>query len=704
MLKKALNLAYIWRIPVGIVGILFGLLNMALILRKRPRVTELVHLDRTKLLDFFDRMYHRHPKLQSVKTKSSVYDEIFSEINMYDFLTKHSFQERCMIYFNHLTMGNPDWMVNPHENLVHNFAAFATYEQFHQQKLNDIERAAKGFADQGIPYTPPPEEEIRSEYDDMRQSIHNNEQTLHDYVAHVRVFEKCFMASSSKKKDHAKVKSQRTFLKNGVKYIKTKTDHISGKFFKHEVSCAEIETRIFPSLTKEFPLFTRWDGKTSLFPGLPNKFSQTDGCFLEHYKSRLNGKGIVLTIKDSHVDDAVRFLRLIRHLGNTYPVQIVYLSGLSEKSKDKLVQAAREPFRGYREQEIWFVNTERSIHSDFRGKFSGFSNKIMATMFNSFEHMLLCDADTVLLQNPSYFFNLKKYIDTGTFFYKDRTTNNYRAGEHIRFFQKLLPSVEDSMVFNVQQATDFTLDHNTFKGSFDYMESGVVAVNRKRHFIQPMMMSLLNFYPSVQVRTHGDKEYFWLALSLAGDESFAFNDNHAASIGELTPETERHKDISNVKSFRSQEICSNHPAHISDDNQTLVWFNSGFRFCGNALKDGMNWQEDFDSRTRLTHIKNLEEYKAFLSAPLKITHAIIPPVKTTQELLRNIEHEPEIVWNNKPSCMGYYWCAYSSAGGYYIEDGHTKNNIISGKVVAFTPEQIHKFEAARDAWGAGLKW
>ena len=44
-----------------------------------------------------------------------------------------------------------------------------------------------------------------------------------------------------------------------------------------------------------------------------------------------------------------------------------------------------------------------------------FANKFLATLFNSFDEFILLDADTVLTQSPSYFFNLPQYLETGTF-------------------------------------------------------------------------------------------------------------------------------------------------------------------------------------------------------------------------------------------------------------------------------------------------
>ncbi|GEQ71543.1 hypothetical protein JCM33374_g5228 [Metschnikowia sp. JCM 33374] len=679
-----------------------------MVTRKKTDYTGVVHLDNSKLVKFFAHHHSRHPTLEKIDTRSSIYNEIFDEINMYDLLSKNSFQDRCMIYFNHLSMSNPDWMVNPDQGIVFNRDAYLSLEKYREQALEDIEKKIKEAKEKNEQYSPPTDEEIRLKFEDLRETVLNDEQTLHDYLAHVRVFDKCFMGSPSvgtTDSDKTFVKKQRNFLRKSVVYLKSAADDVSGKVFKNRLDCDDVESKIFPWFTNEYPVFTRWDGKTSFFPGRSGRLPHRKSCFLSEYKSRLNGKGIVMTIKDDHVNDATRFLRLLRYLGNTYPIQIIYHCNLSEKSRNNLVRAARDEFRGYPEQDLWFVDAERALDSKYRDKFGGFANKIMATMFNSFAEMILCDADSVLLENPSYFFELKKYINTGTLFYKDRASGQYRGEDDIVFFKKLLPSVEDSVIFNIPQATNFTLRNEFFEGFSHYMESGVVVVDRRRHFIQPMMMSILTFYHPVVARIYGDKELFWLALSLAGDENYAFNSHFAAAIGEFTPEQERHKDIKSIKTFRSKEICSNHPAHISDaDNSTLVWFNSGFRHCGNSFRKEMKWKDEFKKKTRYTRIKTLEEFKTFFKAPLKITHAVIPPFPKENVLLANVEHEPDKPWAMGRYCDNYLWCAYSSIGGYYVEDDVTKDNSMVGQVLTFTPEQTKKFEAAGDVWIAHFDW
>lgn len=658
-------------------------------------------LDHDELNEVFSLFHLRHPDLKKLTTRSSAYDEVFHSISKYDFLRKYSFDDRCLIYFNHLSKSNPEWTINPNEQVTYDNKAFQSYEDFKKDKLDDHKKkvAQAEKADMEPPQWS--EVEVNKEYQRLWDQVHEQEQKLHDYLAHIRIFDKCQIHSkipAIKKNDTSYVKKQQYFLKHLVSYTPHPNEVEGGLIDDQKMTCSQVEAKVFPWLSFEYPIFTRFDGETAFFPGSDYRVHENRGCFLNEFRQRLNGKGIVMTINDGMVDDTIRLIKVLRYLRNSYPIQIVYHSNLFELSKQHLVKAARIKFENYPTQELWFVDARRCIESTAIGKFNSFANKILATLFNSFEEMILLDADTVLVQPPEYFFNLKKFIDSGTMFYKDRTAFNFRNRDHTVMFEKLMPSLDDSMVFNVRQISNHTLNNEFFQGFEHYMESGLVAINRKKHFIQPFMMAVLNFYHPITSKIYGDKELFWLSLVLAGDENYSFNDNFAAAIGELTPEVERHKDVNQIKSFHSKELCSSHPSHISDvDNQTLVWFNSGFRFCGNAEK-GVDFQAEFDYKKRFSKLKTLDEFKTFFTSKLKITHAVIPPFDKSRRRALNLEHEPEAAWTMTTYCKNYLWCAYSSLGGYYQENGETKSNLLKGTLIEFTKAQIKKFEEIGDIW------
>lgn len=644
--------------------------------------------------------YHkRMHELMGVGTHSVVYDEIFSHKNLFDFLRDHDLEDRCHAYFHYLSMLDPEWLVDPKESVKYDYAAFGSLKDFSNSIIGKWKKEKKAAEDKN--QTPPPEptdEEMRNAFNKAKDAVHNSEQRLHNFVAHFRVFDKCYLNPSTLRLDLTFVRKQQQFLKLEIDYQYTPdeaTSHV--KAYKDEVRCQEIESRLFPWLSFEYPIYKRHDGVIESFPGSPLATNRPKGCFVQDFKKRANGKGIVMTVGDGHVSDAVKLIRLLRYLDNKLPIQIVYYLGLSDESEKKLIEAARVEYRGKPKQVLWFVDARRSIKPEFLDKFSGFANKVLATMFNSFEEIFFVDADSVIFKKPTYFFKLAKYTNSGTLFFKDRSAAQFRAGHDLRFFSKLCPSVDDLMMFNIPQLTGHTLHNSFFNGYLHFMESGVVLLNRKRHFMQPFMMSLLNFYSPVMKRIYGDKELFWLAIALMGEESYEFNDNFAAAVGEITPEVERNKDIDQFRHLRSHEICSNHPTHISDhDNRTILWMNSGFRFCG---KTDVNYEKEFEQRKRFTKFKTVESFKTFFESRLEIKQAIIPPYDPVHIAAKNDEHEPEFSWVMAPYCSLYTWCAYSSVGGLSKDsEGQPQSNLLEGKFIEYTPKEQAKYAELGDVW------
>lgn len=670
----------------------------------------LVHVTRTKLdhgklIQLFAHLHQRNHDLQRIQTHLSVYDELYSQINMYDFLTRHTLRERCMLYFNHLAMSDPEWVINPNEPQHFDRQAFESFEVFRNRRIEEWENRSKEAEKEGKAQHPQPSDEtIRKEFDEIRRNTLGHEQKMHDFVAHVRIFDKCFMEGQMLRwADQKHVLKQQFFLQTEIDYQYTPEEKVSvGRAYVNELECREIEGKVFPFLNNRYPEYQSWSGEKTFFPG-DSKTKDTSICFLNDFKRRINGKGIVMTVGDGHVEDAARLIRVLRYFRNKYPIQVVYYKGLTQTSRRNLIKAARDEFQDLPPQDLWFVNVKRCVKGKYLLKFGGFANKILATMFNSFEDMLFLDADSVILKKPEYFFKLKKYVKTGTFFFKDRSLINGRGAEDHVFFQKLLPSVEDSIVFNIPQTSNYTMHNEFFRArTYHYMESGAVVLNRKKHFMMPFMMGVMNFYSLISSRIYGDKELFWLANAFLGDENYSFNDNFAAASGELTPLHERHKDVGKEMTFKSEEICTNHPSHISDEDNSLIWLNSGFRFCGSALKLRIDYPGEFGDKTRFLNMQTLEDFKTFYSLKLKITHAIIPPFYPDHARAANKEHEPETSWRMMRYCNGYCWCAYSLIGGEFEKDGKIENNRLEGKIIEFSQEEQDLFNKVADVWIAPL--
>lgn len=665
-------------------------------------------------------LYKKPHQSKDINIQSTTYDQMLEESSFFEFLQGNDLKSRCDYYFKQLYKTDPNWKIDPNRGFSYNKDHYRNFEDFKKWRLENWKEEQK---DKENKDSEPDDKFYSNEYSQQWDKIRLEEQVLHDYFSHIRIFNKCYLLQN----DQDQVFNNTNFIKDQkdmLTFINYKKDH--NPIGSHEVptpsshkpNCRDLESKIYPWLTQKYPKFEYHDGSVYSFPhlkkGFFNKnmfveaispaseyFNSKNGCFLTSFNKNLNGRGIVLSIADMHLELTIKLIQLLRALENTLPIQIVYYENLSDESKRQVIQAARSDYNKLPKQDIWFVDVRRSVKGEYINKFSGFGNKILATLFNSFEEMILIDADTVMLKKPDFFFNLEKFINTGTVFYKDRSTFEFRPKHDLVFFKKLFPSLKDTIVFNIPQVTSYTLENEFFKGLNHYMESGLVVINRRKHFTQPLVMAQMNFCLPIQSRVYGDKELFWLAMVISGDENYSFNKHFAAAIGELTPELERIADVKRAQAFKSQEICSNHPGHINDaDNKTILWFNSGFQHCGQ--NKNVNFENEFSSKKRYTKAKTLEQFKSIFENKLILTHAIIPPFDMDHLTARNNEHEPERSWlNMREYCYGYTWCAYSLMGGNWVDDsGKNKDTQIKGLTIKFSEKEVNEFKRLGDAWSA----
>lgn len=664
-----------------------------------------VKVDQDGLFQVFSEYYGRNPNMTAIHTQLDIYTAIEENIGAHSFLNRYSFQERCNYYFGQVSGDKPRWLFNPNEKIRFEKSELDSFDKFKNEKIKKWQELVRNAQSSGKDApAKPTEDELKKQFQKFHKDFEKHEQSLHDFASHTRIFRKCYMDDTDKKY----IKKLRNLLRN-LEYketLESKSQKSSQKFESPgNFKCGDAEESIYAFLTKEYPQIRNWEAKTRDFPA-----SEEPKCFLKNFREKITGKGIVMTLKDGHIDDAARLIRVLRYLRNTYPIQVVYHCQLSGQSREKLMKVARENYHNFPPQDIWFVNVENCIKKEYLHNFDGFANKILAVMFNTFEDMLFLDADSVVLKKPDYFFQLKEYVSSGAFFYKDRYLIAHRNQALNDVFRRLLPSVYDSAFFGIAQTGNRTLNNEFFQfASTHYMESGVVVVNRQKHFMLPFMMAVLSFHDSVTSQLYGDKELFWLSMAILG-EDYAMNENFAASSGTFTAESERHKDLGGniifdkLENYKSLEICSNHPSHIDSEN-SLVWLNSGFRFCGNSKNPNWDYQMEYDGKTRFSHFAAVQDFKIFFESKLEISHAIIPPYYADHTRAKNSEFEPETPWKMATYCKGYCWCAYSLIGGNYEDEGkEVRLNRIEGKVIEFLKHDQKLFGEIGDIWVDTLPW
>ncbi|KAF7183913.1 hypothetical protein CNMCM7691_004335 [Aspergillus felis] len=286
-------------------------------------------------------------------------------------------------------------------------------------------------------------------------------------------------------------------------------------------------------------LITRFS--TLLFPWTAPHFP--DHIHL-HTQIHSGGRGLVFSAGDNQAPFLLASIPAIRQLGCDLPIEVMYL-GDQDLSQDMREQLEALP--GVTTRDL------RQMVDDRGWKLAGWAGKPFAILFSSFREAIFIDADSLFLQNPEIMFEDEAYQKTGALFFKDRLM---MPESKKRWLQEILPRP----VSNKAMVSRF------WTGQSGHMqESGVVVVDKWRHFIALLLVTRMNgpdrdgdkskhttgVYDMVYgtsclsavhdfalLRTNGanktgDKETFWLGWELIGDLDYAFHDGDAGVMGTL---------------------------------------------------------------------------------------------------------------------------------------------------------------------------
>lgn len=210
---------------------------------------------------------------------------------------------------------------------------------------------------------------------------------------------------------------------------------------------------------------------------------------------------------------------------------------------------------------------------------------------SSFHEAIFIDADSLFFVDPETLFEDEAYRSTGALFFKDRNLSpeNKRA-----WIKSILPSpISDNIKKN-----------RMWTGESGHMqESGVIVVDKSRHFIPLLLSTRLNGpdrdgdeekgKKGVYEMMYGDKETFWLSWEMAGDVDYAFHSGGAGVMGRLTsdPFIESEDDNSTTVGMMSTEkkptVCSPQLIHLDHAGKPL-WFNG---WISKTKDDLIDWQQ-----------------------------------------------------------------------------------------------------------------
>lgn len=597
-------------------------------------------------------------------TASTTYQQLL-KIGESQNLRKLPLSQRCDSYFDQLYLLDENWNIGEIKELEYSFDVHDELKYY----LKAYEELEEQYKKEEKPID---QEMAKQVFQKLKLSVDTNlliEERLKNSVGHLRIYGTCYVKHEN---------------------------------FREHSRCLDIESRLFPWMTFESPIFERWDGTVlNEFPqmskyykykgmGKVRKQLQTpaDSCFIYNFRNQLNGKGIVLSIADQLVDELINLIKVLRFMRNDLPIQFVHKGDLSFESKKKLTDICRNDIHlknsyviDFAPQEVWFVDANRCFLPAYYHNFDHFANKWIAVIFNSFEDMIFMDTDSVPFIKPEEFFELGEYQKKGLFFFKDRTSLTPIPEQFKQLYLKMFPTELELSLFEIATASEKTFSNRLLAHKLRHsMESGVVVMNRRKKLLGILVAVHIQFWGPLTQHIHGEKEIFWLSQSIAGNEDYEFNANSAGAVGVLEPESGKFP----------EHVVGIQPAHVAGDNQTLLWINSGVKNCKkeesldydfNALP---HWKDKFSSKTQL---------KEFYDSAIDIKSVVIPP--ETYKKWPNDQEAPEEGWQQRVDygCAGYMWAAYSKVGGSKITDQET-----FGQVVKFDQEQMSYYNKIAKVW------
>ncbi|KAH8797365.1 putative alpha-1,3-mannosyltransferase [Xylogone sp. PMI_703] len=243
------------------------------------------------------------------------------------------------------------------------------------------------------------------------------------------------------------------------------------------------------------------------------------------------GRGIVTTAGDKQAPWLLTSIPMIRRLGCSLPIEIMYM-GDEDLGSDLRDELERLPG-------VIVRNLKQLVNEDLELK--GFSIKPFALLLSSFREAILLDADAIMFQNPEVLFQDPDYTKYGALFFHDRILSiedrRLRFSQPVFFHDQgsiarhgrrwLLQTLPEPISEKVKQNRMWT------GNSRQVQESGVVVVDKKRHFLALLVVTYINgpgrtgFYNMF----YGDKESYWIGWELAGDVDYAFHPGELAVPG-----------------------------------------------------------------------------------------------------------------------------------------------------------------------------
>ncbi|KAI5205030.1 hypothetical protein E4T39_03155 [Aureobasidium subglaciale] len=241
-----------------------------------------------------------------------------------------------------------------------------------------------------------------------------------------------------------------------------------------------------------------------------------------HSHFRNGGRGIVLSGSDKQAPYIMTSLKVIRKLGSSLPVEIMYLENdLNQDWRTKL-----EAIPGVITRDL------SQMVSDEGWELKGSASKPFALLMSSFQEVIYLDADALFFVNPEVLFDDPGYVETGALFFRDRIVS---PSSRKQWLKDMLPK---PISRKAQTSRYWTGE------SREQQDSGCLVVDKWRHLVAMLTVARMNGpdrddnpktgAKGVYSLFYGDKETFWLGWELAGDTDYWFNEGAAGNMGVMS--------------------------------------------------------------------------------------------------------------------------------------------------------------------------
>lgn len=240
--------------------------------------------------------------------------------------------------------------------------------------------------------------------------------------------------------------------------------------------------------------------------------------------------GIAVPSPERYSNYLLQNVNILRNnLGYADPIEIWEVGEeLSSETRNKLMTF----------DSIHFKNTTE--FDDRIEHWRGFQAKAPVLKHSRLNDIIICDADVTLLQNPSIIQHDKKYLETGSYFFRDLEFWKFNLAYQCnnpnldKFYDRNYYLNRRNFIKNLQPIKlDFFPNEWDHIYSDDiplhsvaeaHVESGVFYINRNMHDnVINTFYDLNNDWKESYKYVHGDKELTWLSF-IKNNKPFSIND------------------------------------------------------------------------------------------------------------------------------------------------------------------------------------